>query len=182
MSVRNAFQQLTFLIYELRRMNNTRLWRWLSCWFTTPFAVVFTYRLDRFFYLLLGKYWAVIRFLLSPIMFVARPWCGNCEIHYRAKIGRGLRVLHPSLGVVVSAYTIAGEELVLTGGNCIGGRQQLHTGDLVIGNNVNLGANATILGPVKVGDNVVIGAGAVVVNDIGSNETAVGVPARSISA
>ncbi len=47
----------------------------------------------------------------------------------------------------------------------------------LIGNNVRIGSNATIL-PVKIGDNSVIGAGAVVTKDIPANSTVKGNPAR----
>ena len=50
----------------------------------------------------------------------------------------------------------------------------------IIGNNVLIGAGAKIIGNVKIGDNVKIGANAVVVNDIPSNCTVVGVPAKIV--
>ncbi len=50
----------------------------------------------------------------------------------------------------------------------------------IIGDNVSLGANVTIIGNVSIGDNVVIGAGSVVVKDIPSNCVAVGNPAKII--
>lgn len=50
----------------------------------------------------------------------------------------------------------------------------------VIGNNVSLGANVTIIGGVHIGNNVTIGAGSVVVKDIPDNCVAVGNPARVI--
>ena len=46
-----------------------------------------------------------------------------------------------------------------------------------IGNNVDIGAGAKVLGPITIGDNVVIGANAVVLSDVPSNSVAVGVPA-----
>lgn len=46
--------------------------------------------------------------------------------------------------------------------------------DQIGGNNVALGANVTIIGPVHVGNNVIIGAGSVVVKDILDNCIAVG--------
>lgn len=50
----------------------------------------------------------------------------------------------------------------------------------VIGDNVTLGVNVTILGPVIVGNNVTIGAGSVVVKDIPDNCVAVGNPCKPI--
>ena len=49
-----------------------------------------------------------------------------------------------------------------------------------IGNNVWVGANATILPGVTIGDNTVIGAGAVVSRDLPPNVLAMGVPARVV--
>lgn len=51
-------------------------------------------------------------------------------------------------------------------------------GPIIIGHNVWIGINVTIVGPVTIGDNVVIGAGAVVLKDVPSNTIAAGVPAN----
>ena len=51
--------------------------------------------------------------------------------------------------------------------------------ETIIGNNVLIGSNSTIL-PVKITDDVVIGAGSVVVNDIEESGTYVGNPLRRI--
>ena len=47
----------------------------------------------------------------------------------------------------------------------------------LIGDNVRIGSNATIL-PVEIGDNCIIGAGAVVTKNIPANSTIKGNPAR----
>ncbi len=173
-------QQYLFLATDVQRMVNVHWWRWPWIPFTLPFSVVVSYRVSRSFYLLLGPVWGALRFALSPLAFILRPWMGNCEIHYRAQIGPGLKILHPSLGLVVSAHTVAGSGLTLTGGNCIGGRRPLEDGDICIGDGVSLGANAVLLGPARVGDRVTVGAGAVVVSDAVSGQVLVGVPAREI--
>lgn len=49
-----------------------------------------------------------------------------------------------------------------------------------IGNNVFIGMNSIILGPVKIGDNVIIGANSLVKKDIPSNVVAAGNPAKVI--
>jgi serine O-acetyltransferase len=46
-----------------------------------------------------------------------------------------------------------------------------------IGDNVDIGAGAKVLGAIKVGNNVVIGANAVVIRDVPDNCVAAGVPA-----
>lgn len=50
----------------------------------------------------------------------------------------------------------------------------------IIGNDVFIGANATVLDGVKIADGAVIGAGAVVVDDIPPYGIAVGVPAKVV--
>ena len=51
---------------------------------------------------------------------------------------------------------------------------------IVLGNNVWVGANATILQGVTIGDNAIVAAGAVVTKDVASNTVVAGVPARVV--
>ena len=55
-----------------------------------------------------------------------------------------------------------------------------HKGDTVIGNDVWIGQNVTIMPGVKVGDGCIIGTNAVVAKDIPPYSIAVGNPARVI--
>ena len=54
------------------------------------------------------------------------------------------------------------------------------TGEIVIGDNVFIGAKTIILYDVKIGNNVIIGAGSIVTKDIPDGVVAVGVPCRPI--
>jgi acetyltransferase-like isoleucine patch superfamily enzyme len=54
------------------------------------------------------------------------------------------------------------------------------SGPITIGQDVWIGINVTIVGPVKVGNNAVIGAGSVVLQDIPADAIVAGVPARII--
>ncbi len=105
----------------------------------------------------------------------------NLEINYKADIKGGLKVLHASAGCVVSGLSVIGENLTLTGGNIIGGRAGCRRGELVIGDNCSLGANAVILGPVRLGNDIEVSASALVVNDCSEdNCMMLGVPAKAI--
>jgi len=50
-----------------------------------------------------------------------------------------------------------------------------------IGANARIGTGAKVIGPVTLGDNVNVGANSVVVDDVASNTTVVGAPARPVA-
>lgn len=57
-------------------------------------------------------------------------------------------------------------------------RADMHPAPVVLGKNVWLGANATVLPGVTIGDNAVVGAGSVVTKDVPADSVVVGSPAR----
>ena len=59
-------------------------------------------------------------------------------------------------------------------------RTDLHPAPIVIGNNVWIGANVTVLPGVTIGENAVIAAAAVVTKDVPANAVVVGSPARVV--
>ena len=94
-------------------------------------------------------------------------------------IGPGAYLAHP-FSSDLNAKSI-GENFSCRNNTTIGNK---YDGDnihrAVIGDNVTLGVNVTIIGPVHIGNNVTIGAGSVVVKDIPDNSVAVGNPAKVI--
>lgn len=102
------------------------------------------------------------------------------EIHPGAEIGKGLFIDH-GMGVVIGETTIIGDDCTIYQGVTLGGtgkdKGKRHP---TLGNNVMVGSGARILGPFHVGDNSRIAAGAVVLEEVPSNSTAVGVPARIV--
>jgi acetyltransferase-like isoleucine patch superfamily enzyme len=58
--------------------------------------------------------------------------------------------------------------------------QSAQIGEVIIGNDVWIGAGAKILANVHIGDGAIIGSNAVVTSDIPANAVAVGVPAKVI--
>ena len=59
-------------------------------------------------------------------------------------------------------------------------RRYTHARPIVLGRNVWIGSNATILQGVTIGDNAVVAAGAVVTKDVPANTIVAGVPAKPI--
>jgi len=100
------------------------------------------------------------------------------EIHPAAHIGRGLFIDH-GMGVVIGETSIIGENVTLYQGVTLGGtgkeRGKRHP---TIGNNVVIGTGAKVLGDISIGDNSYVGANAVVIKDVPPNSTIVGVPGR----
>lgn len=56
----------------------------------------------------------------------------------------------------------------------------MRKGKINIGNNVFIGAGATVLYDVNIGNNVIIGAGSIVTHDIPDNSVVAGIPAKYI--
>lgn len=98
------------------------------------------------------------------------------EIHPGAQIGRGLFIDH-GMGVVIGETAILGDNVTLFQGVTLGGTGK-ETGKRhpTIGQNVVIGAGAKVLGNINIGDNSYIGANAVVLKDVPHNSTVVGVP------
>jgi len=102
------------------------------------------------------------------------------EIHPGAKIGKGFFMDH-GMGTVIGETSEIGENVTLYQGVTLGGTGK-HTGKRhpTLGDNVVVGANATVLGPVRIGHDARIGAGSVVVRDVPPESTVVGVPGRVV--
>ena len=100
------------------------------------------------------------------------------EIHPAAAIGTNLFIDH-GMGVVVGETAIIGNNVLLYQGVTLGGTGK-ETGKRhpTIGNNVVVGAGAKILGNITIGENSYIGANAVVIKDVPPNSTVVGIPGR----
>ncbi len=93
--------------------------------------------------------------------------------------GKGLEIWH-SGSIIVNPSVKAGEHCVLRGANCIGNNGKTDKNP-VLGDNVELGYGAVIIGEVSIAGNTKIGANAVVnrsIEDPGC--TYVGVPAKKV--
>jgi serine O-acetyltransferase len=99
------------------------------------------------------------------------------ELPCEALVGRRFRIDHCG-DIVISGDAVIGDDVVIRNGVTIGLRRVSERGSPTIGNRVDIGAGAKILGPISIGDDVLIGANAVVLQDVPSNSIAVGVPAR----
>ncbi len=149
-------------------------------WSRAGFWVMLVYRFGRWRYTI--RYGLIRKpfSLLYKILFRLVQILTGIELPCEATVGPKLRIDHFG-GIIISGYTIIGRNCVLRPGVVIGLRRVSEPQSPHIGDNVDIGAGAKILGPIRIGNNVNIGANAVVLQDVPDNSTVVGVPARIIS-
>jgi serine O-acetyltransferase len=100
------------------------------------------------------------------------------SIGARAEIGRRPRIEHFG-GIIIHGSAIIGDDCMIRHDVTIGNRYLARPLEApVIGNRVDIGTGARILGNVRIGDGAHIGANAVVLHDVPVGATAVGIPAR----
>lgn len=117
-------------------------------------------------------------FFLARLFSQIGRFVTGIEIHPGAKIGKRLFIDH-GMGVVIGETAVIGDDVLLYQGVTLGGtgieKGKRHP---TIGNNVVIGTGAKVLGNITIGDNSYIGANAVVIKDVPPNSTVVGVPGR----
>ena len=132
---------------------------------------IILYRISSFLYR--------IRMPLIPrIISQAARFFTGIEIHPGAVIGRGFFIDH-GMGVVIGQTTVIKDNVTIFQGVTLGGtgkeKGKRHPN---IEDNVVVGTGAKILGNITIGRNSYIGANAVVIKDVPENSTIVGVPGR----
>lgn len=120
-----------------------------------------------------------------PIILMHRfitEWIFGLELPAATAIGRGLIIDH-GYSIVVNKHSVIGDYCRIRHGVTIGCKLNSDGSQgksPTLGDNVDVGAHALIIGDIIIGNNVSIGAGAVVITDVPSNTIAVGNPARII--
>jgi serine O-acetyltransferase len=140
------------------------------------FWAMVVYRFGRWRY---GVRPALLRKLCSlvyKILFKFVQILTGIELPCEAVVGRNFVIDHFG-GIIVSGYAQFGDNCRIRNGVVVGLRRVEEHFAPVIGNNVDIGAGAKLLGRITVGENSIIGANAVVLEDVPANSIAIGVPA-----
>ncbi len=146
-------------------------------WTRQGFWALIIYRFGRWRYTIKNSF---LRKFFSLIYKVCYKWIQiltGIELPCETIIGKNFRIDHFG-DIIISGYAKFGDNCTVRNGVTVGLRHESNPVAPVIGNNVNIGAGAKILGAITIGDNVDIGANAVVIADVPSNSIAVGVPAK----
>lgn len=94
--------------------------------------------------------------------------------------GRGLLIYH-SIGIIIHRNAKIGNDCKLHGMNCIGNKGE-NSGLPIIGDRLDLGVGASIIGPIQLNDDIKVAANSVVTKSISiSNVIVAGSPARELS-
>lgn len=139
------------------------------------FSLLYSLHNDKYFrslfYFRIGPIWSLLIKWLRP---------GEKSFIFSAttKIGNGVRIEHP-YSTIINAERI-GNNFACRQLTTIGNKSDDDLRRPIIGDNVTLGANVTIIGPVSIGNNVIVGAGSVVVKNVPDNVVIAGNPARII--
>ena len=140
------------------------------------FWVMIVYRFGRWRYgvkpALLRKFFSLLYHVAYKLVQILTGIELPCEV----ELGRNFVIDH-SGGVVVSGYARFGNDCRIRTGVVVGLARVDDPCAPQIGDNVDIGAGAKVLGRITIGNNVRIGANAVVVRDVPDDSIAVGVPA-----
>lgn len=146
-------------------------------WGAQGFWALVVYRFGRW---RVGVRPRLLRRLLYPVylfLYKLVQVVAGIELPCDVEIGRHFVIDHFG-GIVISGYAKFGDNCRIRNGCVVGLARVDDPCAPTIGNNVDIGAGAKLLGRIRIGDNVRIGANAVVVSDVPANSIAVGVPAR----
>ena len=124
------------------------------------------------------------KFLRAPLSMLYRWGYRHCrnvygiELPYSVELGRRVVIEHQG-GIVIHGRSRIGDDCIIRQ-NCTLGIRTLAALDAAprLGNRVDVGAGAAILGDVVIGDGAAVGANAVVLTNVPAGGLAVGAPAR----
>lgn len=125
--------------------------------------------------------WKVLRAPVRALYtFLAGLTCRvyGIELPARTQVGRRLKIAHQH-GIVIHPKVVIGDDCLLRQGVSIGGlRGGARARPPVLGDRVEVGAGAVLMGPIRIGDDVVIGPNAVVMTNVPAGSIVAAQPAR----
>lgn len=117
--------------------------------------------------------------IVYKLLYRSVEWTCGISLPYTVPVGRRVRLWHHG-GMILHARSI-GDDCHIRHNTTFGvAHTHANEGIPTIGNRVDIGAGACVLGDVELGDGCVVGANAVVLSNVPPGGVAVGVPARVI--
>ncbi|HOS96394.1 MAG TPA: serine O-acetyltransferase [Deltaproteobacteria bacterium] len=148
-------------------------------WSSQGFWVMLVYRFGRWRYTIRTPLVRKPFSLIYKVLFKLVQVVTGIELPCEVRVGRNFRIDHFG-DIIVSGFASFGDDCVIRNGVTVGLRRTDEPAAPRIGDNVDIGAGAKVLGNITIGNNVRIGANAVVLTDVPDDCLAVGNPARII--
>ena len=144
-------------------------------WQQGPWVMV-VYRFGRWRYTVRPGFIRPPLSLLYKLMLAFVKAITGIELPCETQVGRRLKIEHFG-GIIISGDTVIGDDVIIRNGVTIGLKNTGQRGAPVLGDRVDIGTGAKLIGPIRIGNDVAIGANAVVLCDVPDGCIAVGVPA-----
>jgi serine O-acetyltransferase len=169
-----------------RNENEPNLWvyiredRYINGLLRPGFHALLMYRLGRWAAERPGRRWPILR-LAATMAFFIRNFYG-IELYWSSEIGHRLYIAHQGT-IALHPNCKIGDDCVIRQGSTIGASEERDPTEEapILGNNVQVGAGAMVLGKIRIGNNVRIGPNAVVMTDVPDNSTVMAPPSRIIT-
>ena len=139
--------------------------------------VMVVYRFGRWRYGIQNRWLRLPFSILYKILKLLSQILTGIDLPCEVTVGRRFKIEHFG-DIIISGDTVFGDDVVIRNGVTVGLKRTNERGAPVIGNRVDIGAGAKILGAIRIGDDVAIGANAVVLQDVPPHSLAIGVPAQ----
>lgn len=157
-----------------------RGYRGKDLWIDPAIWSIACYRLGNWLYV--RRPFFMIRIPLKAVSFLANKFCevfmAMC-IDPKASIGPGFYIAHIG-GVHINPQVVIGSNCDFAHRVTIGVSAMGRPGAPVVGDDVYIGAGATLVGKIKVGNGAKIAANTLVMSNIPEGATVMGVPGRIV--
>lgn len=139
---------------------------------TPEFQLVIWYRIYSAMYKNVSRTIGILLYLFFKFIY-------KCDVHPKCIIGPGFLLVH-GFDVVIGPDVVIGEDVVVFNGVNMGKKNVgvINGAMPNIGDRCVIGTGAKLLGEIVLGDNVMVGANAVLMTNAPENSTCVGVPAK----
>lgn len=141
--------------------------------------VMWVYRFGQWRYTIQIRWLRMPFSFLYKLLFVFIQILTGVELPCEVKVGKRFIIEHAGC-IIISGDAVFGDDVIIRQGVTVGLKNTGVRGSPIIGDRVDIGAGAKLLGPIHVGDDAIIGANAVVVRDVPPFSMALGIPAKIV--
>jgi serine O-acetyltransferase len=141
--------------------------------------VMLVYRFGNWRYKITNRFLRLPFSILYKMLKLGVQVLSGIDVPCEVRLGRRFMIEHFG-GIIISGDAKFGDDCIIRNGVTVGLVRTDQRGSPRIGDRVDIGTGAKVLGDITVGDDVKIGANAVVTKDVPAAHVAVGVPAKII--